>query len=75
MRLCGYRSDVVQFVSAEHTPRDLLLRARRTGRPPRRDDAEAYRALTSAWRVRPRLAELLEPRLTRVLHCDSGVRR
>ena len=31
LRLHGYRVDVVEFVDSEHTPRNLLLRARRTG--------------------------------------------
>ena len=31
LRLCGYRVDAVEFVSDEHTPRNLLLRAVRTG--------------------------------------------
>ena len=34
LRLHGYRVDVVEFVDSRHTPRNLLLRARRTGTPP-----------------------------------------
>ena len=33
LRLQGYRVDVMQFVGSEHTPRNTLLRAVRTGRP------------------------------------------
>jgi Ser/Thr protein kinase RdoA (MazF antagonist)/SAM-dependent methyltransferase len=33
LRICGYATDVVQFVSAEHTAKNLMLRAARTARP------------------------------------------
>ena len=62
MRLSGYRVDVVQFVGSEHTPRNTMLRAVRTGvvadasRQEARDD---YEALVAQWRLTPRLAELL----------------
>ncbi|HEX5088483.1 MAG TPA: SAM-dependent methyltransferase [Nocardioides sp.] len=61
MRLQGYRVDVVQFVESQHTPRNTLLRATRTGAPVtggslRRD----YDELVEAWGIRPRLAELLD---------------
>ena len=31
LRLHGYRAEVVEFVDSQHTPRNLLIRARRTG--------------------------------------------
>ena len=47
MRLQGYRVDVMQFVESQHTPRNTLLRAVRTG------DAETgdtdLRASTTTW--------------------------
>ncbi len=60
LRLAGYRVDVVEFVGSEHTPRNTLLRAVRTGAPPSRAQREEYAALTTAWRITPRLAELLD---------------
>ena len=33
LRLQGYRVDVMQFVESQHTPRNTLLRAVRTGQP------------------------------------------
>ena len=36
LRLVGYRVDVVEFVGSEHTPRNTLLRATRTGKARRR---------------------------------------
>jgi SAM-dependent methyltransferase len=62
LRQQGYRVDVVEFVESEHTPRNTLLRATRTGSPVtggavRRE----YDDLVATWGVRPHLAELLDP--------------
>ena len=59
LRLAGYRVDVVEFVDSRHTPRNALIRAVRTGARPKVEQIEEYRALTSAWRVRPALEVLL----------------
>jgi len=56
LRIVGYRVDTVEFVSDEHTPRNLLLRAVRTGAPPARADLADYDALTTEWGVVPALA-------------------
>ncbi len=61
LRLQGYRVDVVQFVESQHTPRNTMLRAVRTGSPVTGGNVrKEYDDLVSAWAVRPRLAELLE---------------
>lgn len=55
LRAHGYRTDVIEFVSTEHTAKNLLIRASRTGRP----DAGATLAATTladAWGVVPALA-------------------
>ena len=54
MRQQGYRVDVVEFVGSEHTPRNTMLRAVRTGSP-----VSEYDELVATWQLRPRLAELL----------------
>ncbi|WP_151083491.1 class I SAM-dependent methyltransferase [Nocardioides cynanchi] len=60
LRLAGYRVDVMQFVGSQHTPRNTLLRAVRTGRPADGGAArEAYDELVTTWGVSPRLGELL----------------
>ncbi|MEU4191228.1 SAM-dependent methyltransferase [Kribbella sp. NPDC026611] len=61
LRQVGYRVEVVQFVDSQHTPRNLLLRAARTGAQPTADLQAEYDALTSEWNVTPRLAQLLLP--------------
>ncbi|WP_183099859.1 class I SAM-dependent methyltransferase [Nocardioides pelophilus] len=59
LRLQGYRVDVMQFVESQHTPRNTLLRAVRTGAAPDRALLEEYDDLVASWAVTPRLAVLL----------------
>ncbi|ADB34902.1 hypothetical protein Kfla_5898 [Kribbella flavida DSM 17836] len=59
LRQVGYRVEVVQFVDSEHTPRNLLLRAARTGATAGPEVQAEYEALTGAWQVTPRLATLV----------------
>jgi SAM-dependent methyltransferase len=62
LRQVGYRVEVVQFVDSEHTPRNLLLRAARTGATAGPEVRAEYEALVGEWQVKPRLAALvLEP--------------
>ena len=61
LRMRGYRVEVMQFVSAEYTPRNTLLRAVRGN--VLRDDAAAarqeYDAMVAEWGVTPHLQTLL----------------
>ncbi|NHC14586.1 class I SAM-dependent methyltransferase [Motilibacter deserti] len=66
LRLLGYRVDVVEFVDAEQTPRNVLLRAVRTGTPPRPELVEEYLTLVRDWGIEPALARMLEPELAQV---------
>lgn len=60
MRQQGYRVDVVQFVESQHTPRNTMLRAVRTGAPVKGGSVrKEYDDLVATWSLRPRLAELL----------------
>jgi SAM-dependent methyltransferase len=59
LRLNGYKVDVVEFVDSAHTPRNLLLRARRTATAPTAAQRTDYAALTSQWGVTPALETLL----------------
>lgn len=60
MRQQGYRVDVVQFVESQHTPRNTMLRAVRTGGPVKGGSVrKEYDELVATWGIRPRLAELL----------------
>ena len=60
LRIEGYRVDVVQFVESQHTPRNTMLRAVRTGAPVKGGGVrKEYDDLVATWAIRPRLAELL----------------
>ncbi|WP_244931445.1 SAM-dependent methyltransferase [Nocardioides sp. W7] len=62
LRIEGYRVDVVQFVESQHTPRNTMLRAIRTGGPVEDGVRAEYDDLVATWSVRPLLAELLDAR-------------
>jgi SAM-dependent methyltransferase len=59
LRLNGYRVDVVEFIDSAHTPRNLMLRARRTDAPPTDAQRADYESLTSQWGVTPALEKML----------------
>ena len=67
LRLLGYRVDTVEFVSDTHTPRNLMIRAVRTGAAPARTDVEDYDRLVAEWGLRPALAERLADELALAL--------
>ncbi|EGD41112.1 hypothetical protein NBCG_04812 [Nocardioidaceae bacterium Broad-1] len=63
LRLAGYRVEVVQFVESQHTPRNTMLRAIRTGSPVKGGSVKKeYDDLVAEWGVRPKLGELLADR-------------
>jgi SAM-dependent methyltransferase len=64
LRLVGYRVDVVEFVSGEHTARNVAIRAVHTGAPADAGLVAEYRSITTEWGLRPRLAALLSTELT-----------
>jgi SAM-dependent methyltransferase len=55
LRAHGYRTDVIEFVSTEHTGKNLMIRAVRTGRPDE-DAARSAERLADEWGVHPALA-------------------
>jgi SAM-dependent methyltransferase len=59
LRLLGYRTDAVKFVDSQHTERNVLLRAVRTGAPPSEALQREYVDLTTAWSITPALERAL----------------
>jgi hypothetical protein len=61
LELAGYEVQVVEFVPLEHTPKNVLLRARRTKRPAhdRARLAQEYRVFADALAIEPALERLL----------------
>jgi hypothetical protein len=59
MKLHGYRVDAIEFIGSEHTPRNLMIRAVKTGAEPESGEVERYQAMISMWGVTPVLAAKL----------------
>jgi len=59
LRLMGYKTDVVEFVSSEHTDRNLMIRAVRRAKAGDERMMEEYRELKEFWGVVPYLERLL----------------
>ncbi len=60
LEMLGYRVDVIEFVSAEHTAKNVMLRAEHAPSRSRADRAAAeYRQLRDRWGVEPAIERLL----------------
>jgi hypothetical protein len=65
LQIMGYRTNVAEFVSTEHTGKNLLLRSIRTTQPGNNQRAiQEYQALKDFWQVEPYLEKLLERELS-----------
>jgi len=60
LKLRGYRVEAIEFIGGEHTPRNLMIRAVKTGAPVEAIEVTRYEEMTSAWKVKPALARLLK---------------
>jgi len=60
MRLRGYRTDIIEFIGDEHTPRNLLIRCVFTDSPVDKDEQVKYQEMVKIWGFQPKLGELLE---------------
>ncbi len=59
MKLVGYRVEAIEFIGGEHTPRNLMIRAVKTGAVADSAEKSRYEAMISLWKVKPALASLL----------------
>ena len=59
LKLLGYRVDIVEFISGEHTARNIMIRAVKTGAPVQPIDKERYEQMLKEWNVKPYLSKLL----------------
>ena len=57
----GYRTQILEFIDMEHTPKNILIRAVRQGR--KRDNGLRIRELAEFLHVKPTVVELLAPEL------------
>lgn len=59
LKLRGYRVEAIEFVGGEHTPRNLMIRAVKTGATVDPIEITRYDEMIAAWKVKPALARLL----------------
>ena len=59
MKLCGYRVEAIEFIGGEHTPRNLMIRAVKTGAAPDAAEQQRYDEMIALWKVKPALASLI----------------
>ena len=59
LKLRGYRVEAIEFIGGEHTPRNLMIRAVKTGAPIEAIEVTRYEQMIAAWKVKPALARLL----------------
>jgi len=64
LKLLGYRVDIVEFVGGEHTPRNIMIRAVKTGVKVDEAEVARYQAMLADWKIAPHLAELLKSELS-----------
>ena len=57
----GYRTQILEFIDMEHTPKNILIRAVRQGK--KRDNGFQIRELADFLHVKPAVVELLAPEL------------
>ncbi len=57
---CGYSVSMIEFTSLEHTSKNIMIRAIRTGKP-RLDAGEEYSRLKEYWNVNPTIDQLTHP--------------
>jgi len=66
LKILGYRTETVEFVGGEHTPRNLMIRAIKTGAKPDPIDVERYQEMVALWSVQPALAQRLASALKEI---------
>ncbi len=54
----GYRAQILEFIDMEHTPKNILIRAVKTGK--RKDNQAAIEACENALHIAPTLGQLLD---------------
>jgi SAM-dependent methyltransferase len=64
LKLLGYRVEIVEFIGGEHTPRNIMIRAVKTGAKVDPAEVDRYQAMLADWSIAPHLAELLKSELS-----------
>ena len=73
LRIMGYTTDVVQFVSSEHTAKNLMIRAVKSLKVGDPKFVQEYKDLKNFWHVTPYLEELLGEDFTKLLQDTASL--
>jgi SAM-dependent methyltransferase len=71
LKILGYRTEIAEFVGGEHTPRNLMIRAVKTGAKPNPADVARYLEMVNLWKVQPALAQRLANQLRFITEVDK----
>lgn len=64
LKILGYRVDIVEFIGGEHTPRNTMIRAVKTGAKVDPAEVARYREMLADWAIAPHLGKLLKDELS-----------
>lgn len=64
LRIVGYRAEVIQFISSEHTDKNLMIRAVQSREPGASNEMSEYKELKAFFQVTPFLERLLARELS-----------
>jgi len=67
LRIMGYQTEVIQFVSSEHTAKNLMIRAVKSYKVGEPKFIQEYKDLKNFWNVTPYLEQLLGDNFTSLL--------
>ncbi|MCB9436394.1 MAG: SAM-dependent methyltransferase [Anaerolineales bacterium] len=71
LRIMGYQTQVIEFVTSEHTAKNLMIRAARVAQPGESQFVDEYLALKAFWGVTPYLETLLGERFLDLVTFDG----
>ncbi len=60
LRLMGYRTEIIEFIGDDHTARNLMIRAVKTGAHPAEIEVNRYREMLDMWKIVPKLSNLVQ---------------
>lgn len=64
LEIMGYNTQVLEFIDMEHTPKNILLRAYKTGKI-NQEAVKEYKDFTNFWHVRPYIEQALGESFTK----------
>ena len=64
LKILGYRTDIIEFVAGEHTPRNLMIRAFKTGAQAKPGDIAELKQIIAQWKIEPALMVRLKDELS-----------